>query len=505
MRNLFLLIITLSFLSIDSVWAKDNEHEAFLKRIVKEQKAQNKSKVDIPQVEGASVEKTEYIYKKKCFTVKVYVELGEAFENSLKEKVQNNQFALEIGKVLAGRMFEMLKEGLVFGQATSLEKQHPGFLEHIVNAEASLLVEMLCPDWEINVSSEWTTEQLHAFMNADKDLLSDQMIFSSMNKFLPAPITKNLSLTKYEMDNEGQFYVNYECKDINLSDDDKEIGLAVVLKFFHEGASTFANNVIKRDKDIIIRYTEKQTGQSVNEILSKSAIINIVNTKDSLADEDISLYAKVLLIQKDMPKMKNEVETLTDIYYNLEDKTLYQVFEIKPIEDDKESVKYTSLMRLSHKPELQKFYIKNDALGILDNNDNIKASAFIFYVANKEKGDRDSISLIIDRNYIKKTQHMSAYETDSVLFHIRMELSRYYGVDTAYFEGNNVVREYWNNNYASYRNKIIARNTKNDILRFKEQDLLIPEIRQLHKNYIVRFRKPNGKDYVDIFFTNKEL
>lgn len=29
MRNIILLIITLSFLSIDSVWAKDNEHEIF--------------------------------------------------------------------------------------------------------------------------------------------------------------------------------------------------------------------------------------------------------------------------------------------------------------------------------------------------------------------------------------------------------------------------------------------------------------------------------------------
>lgn len=78
MRNLILLIVTLSFLSIDSVWAKDNEHVAFLKQLVKE--ANHTTAANISS--KLEMSKVEYSYKKKCFTIAMYIE----FDNKKKKR-----------------------------------------------------------------------------------------------------------------------------------------------------------------------------------------------------------------------------------------------------------------------------------------------------------------------------------------------------------------------------------------------------------------------------------
>lgn len=499
MRNFILLIVTLSFLSIDSVWAKDNEHVAFLKQLVKE--ANHTTAANISS--KLEMSKVEYSYKKKCFTIAMYIE----FDNKTKKEIEAkypSMLQAELFRGLAGQLIDtVLGENFALMTALEMDENNTGFLEHLVMSESKLSVVLKMPYLNVEKEQILSLEQLKNINLSDKDVLKLKFVIDGINKFLPLKISPSLTAEKCNIDKDSKFST-YVTIDNFSNTNDRIAAIGLALKFLSTKNST-TERLAKKGNDVFVVFTEKGTQQMFIDTIPSSLIKDIANYTDTLDYKTLSMLSTSIGGRTLFPRttIGKDVEII-DEFYNLKNKTSNYIYRCRSTEKGKRF--FSTQKRLLGHPK-QFCFIANQ--GPLKHEIIGDTSKYTFYMISKDNSSKtDSVHVNIDNKIFSAQLKLTKEQQDSLNLQIAIIVEPDLPfVDTVYVQGNNIIREETRSEYFQLKKADVRNYLKKKMIENANSDYLLSAMKPFRKNLILRIRKPNGKnnEYIDILITDNEL
>ena len=500
MRNIILLIITLSFLSIDSVWAKDNEHVAFLKQLAKE--LNHTTTANIPS--ELNLSKVEYSYKKKCFTISMYIE----FDNDTKKEIEAkypSSLHTELFRVLAGQLINTaLGDNLAQMTALEMDENNTGFLEHLVMSESELSVVLKMPYLNVEKNQVLSLEQLNNIYHSDKDVLKLKFVFNVTNKFLPLKLSPSLTAEKCDIDKDCKFSTHITIDDFSNTDD-RISAIRFALKILSTKNSS-TELLVKKGKDAFVVFTEKRTQKTFIDTIPSSLIKDIVNYPDTLNHETLSMLSTSIGGRSLFPRETaygRDVEVI-GMFYNLKNKTSNYIFSCRPTKKGKNI--FSMQKRLSKYPQLFCFSTNNS---LLRNTLIGDSSSYTFYMLSDNRDIIDSLRINLDNKQFARLSKLKETQRDSLTLQIAFISNQVFSyADTMYIQGNNIVWEETRSEYPIFVKRADAKKLfKNEMIKELDGNSFHSAIKPFHKNLVFRIRKPKGtrNDYVDILIKYDEL
>ena len=500
MKNIILLIITLFFLSTDSIWAKDNEHVAFLKQLAKEA---NYKKTDFISSKF-EMSKVECSYKKKCFTVSMYIEFDNETKKEFEAKYPSTLQANFI-KVLAGQLIDaVLEDNCAQMTALEMDESYTGFLEHLVMSESKLCVILKMPYLNIEKEQILTLEQLKKIYHTDKDVLKLRSVADVVNKFFPLKMSPSLTIEKYNIDKDCKLSTFVTIDDFKNTND-RIAAIGITLRFLSTKNST-TELFAKKDNDAFVVFTEKGTQQIIIDTIPSSLIKDIANYTDTLDNKTLSMISTSIGGRTLFPcetAYGKDVEQI-GMFFNLKNKTSNYIYRCRPSKFGKNF--FSIQKRLSTHPQLFCFSTYNS----LHRNELIgDSSSYTFYMLSDNSEIIDSIHINLDNKTFAQLSKIEKSQRDSLTLQMAFISNQEFSLaDTIYIQENNIVWEETSSEYSALAKKAdIRKQFKEGMIKKLDGNPLLSAMEPFHKNLLYRIRKPKGtkNDYVDILIKYDEL